>query len=88
MSKKKKLSQKDAVYEIVKELLGNKYSTEEDMRPHFGSRDNRNLQLYEGNYLSNLLMDRAVELFKQKVKSGEVEAPKPRKNKHGVISTP
>lgn len=56
----KKLSQKDAVFEIIKAVLGSLYSSDIPMRPMFSSER----------------MNKAVELFISKIKSGEIERPK------------
>lgn len=81
-------TQKDAIYEIVKEVLGDLYSPERDMRPYFGSMGKNGLKIYPEDYNSSELMDKAVELLKKKVKSGEIAKPKPRMNKHGVVNNP
>lgn len=82
----KKKTQKDAVYEIVKELLGEKYSPNEDMRPYFGSRDSREGQIYKETYESNSLMSTAVDLFLKKIENGEVNPPKSRTNNFNHLS--
>ncbi|MCB0392898.1 MAG: hypothetical protein KDD58_16550, partial [Bdellovibrionales bacterium] len=56
----KKKSQKDAVFEIALEVLGKLYSPDKPMRQHFNSQ----------------MRDQAVEIFVEKVNSGEIKRPK------------
>ena len=76
----KKKSQKDAIYEIVQEVLGELYSPDKDMRPLFGSYDSRELQLYPYDPESSQRMKIAINLFLEKIESGEVARPKSRTN--------
>lgn len=67
----KKLSQKDAVFEIVKEVAGPLYSSDSKMRPKFSSGSDD-----YSNYENIQRMNKAVELFISKIKSEEIERPK------------
>ena len=69
----KKKSQKDVVFEIIKDVLGDLYSPNEKMRRHFCN--GRGHKYYKSSSGSIQRMERAVELFLKRVECGDIEKP-------------
>lgn len=79
MTDKRGMKQKDMIYKIVREVLGNSYSSTEPMRPLFGPPKYKNTgfgETYE-------TMKKAIALFKEACLKGEIElAPKYRNDQY------
>lgn len=64
------MSQKEAIFKIVKEILGPLYSPSEGMRPYFGNQHTRNDQTLfprsqEGDYRMKLAVTKLVKLIEE-----------------------
>lgn len=71
----KRPSQKNAVFEIIKEVLGPLYSSETPMRPMFSSGSGHDRHGLNENIQR---MDEAIKLFIRKIQTGEIAKPKNR----------